>query len=183
VRVKYNIARGGSVEFAALGDARIPTGKSSEFSGSGKPTYRLWAILSGRVGDSNPHLNVGYAMKPADFQSDALEFRGGVDTKISSSVTLAVDFLGQIDLNSDEAIHLAPGSVTINDQVPGGKSSRIVRLSNIPDRENDNLFSLSAGVRFAPTDILMVFANILAPLNTAGLRASVVPTIGVSVRF
>jgi hypothetical protein len=73
--------------------------------------------------------------------------------------------------------------VTIVDQVPGGRSARTVRLSNIPDRENDNLFSLAAGVRYAPTDVFMVFANILAPLNTAGLRASVVPTIGASLRF
>lgn len=183
LRVKYNLARGKSLEFAALGDVRIPTGKASEFSGSGKPTYRLWAVLSGHVGDANPHLNVGYAVKPAEYQSDALEFRGGLDTKISSEVTLAVDFLGQIDVNADEAIHLAPGSVTITDLVPGGKSTRTVRLSNIPDRENDNIFSLAAGVRFAPTDALIVFVNILAPLNTAGLRASVMPTVGASIRL
>jgi hypothetical protein len=183
LRVKYNISRGGSVEVAALGDVRIPTGKASEFSGSGKPTYRLWAILSGRLGDANPHLNIGYALKPASYQSDAVEFRAGVDTKISSSTTLAVDVLGQIDLNQGEAIHLAPGSVTISDLVPGGQSTRSIRLSNIPDRNDDNLFSLAAGIRFAPTDILMVFANVLAPLNTAGLRASITPTIGASLRL
>ena len=183
LRVKYNISRGGNIEVAALGDVRIPTGKTSDFLGSGKPTYRLWAIFSGRVGDANPHLNVGYALTPASYQSDAVEFRAGVDTKISSSTTLAVDVLGQIDVNQDEAVHLAPGSVTITDLVPGGQSTRTVRLSNIPDRSDDNLFSLAAGIRFAPTDALMVFANILAPLNTAGLRSSITPTIGASIRL
>jgi hypothetical protein len=188
LRVKYNISRGGAVDFATLLDVRFPTGKKENFLGSGKATYRLWGILSSRMGDMTPHLNVGYTSKPADYQSDAIEFRLGLDNKLSSKLTSAIDVLGQIDLNASEAIHLAPGSVTITDKVPptaaapqGGQSVRVVQLSNIPDRDNDNAFAVSVGFRYAPSDPLIFFANLLIPLNDGGLRAQVAPTIGVSM--
>jgi hypothetical protein len=124
--------------------------------------------------------------KWAELQSDALEFRAGFDSKLYSSLTLAADFLGKIDLNADEAIHLAPGSATITDIIPpppGGKSVRRVNLSNVPDRDNDNSFAMSLGFRFAPSDTWLLFANIMVPLNDGGLRASVAPTFGVSAIF
>jgi hypothetical protein len=136
-----------------------------------------------------PHLNIGYVHKPAELQSDALEFRAGFDNKIYADLTFALDILGQIDLNSAEAIHLAPGSVTIYDQAPpgllfqSGPVPRVVNLSNIPDSNGDNLYSASMGFRFAPSDRVMLFGNILVPLNKAGLRAAIVPTLGGSVSF
>jgi len=191
LRVKYNLARGGSVDVASLLDIRFPTGKEEDFRGSGKPTYRLWAILSSRMGDVTPHLNVGYTRKPAELQSDALEFRVGFDNKLSSKLTFALDILGQIDLNKSEAIHLAPGTATIIDKIEPGRivappgvvpqSIRVVNLSNIPDRTNDNTYAAAIGFRYAPSDPVIVFGNILIPLNDGGLRAQIAPTIGISV--
>jgi hypothetical protein len=192
LRVKYNLQQGEGMNAAALLDIRLPSGRVADFLGSGRPTYRLWGILSSRMGDLSPHLNLGYAHKVADLQSDAVEFRGGFDSKLSPKVTFAVDVLGQIDVNPDKAIHLAPGSVTIIDRIdsvrnypnsgrlPNVAAVRNVSLSNIPDLTNDDQFSLAAGFRYSPFESSMFFFNILVPLNTRGLRASVAPTIGFS---
>jgi hypothetical protein len=193
LRLKYNFESGGDVDFASLLDVRFPTGKKENFLGSGKPTYRLWGILSAKMGDMTPHLNFGYAAKPAKYQSDAIEFRAGLDDKLSSQFTLAVDILGQIDVNSNEAIHLFPGTREIADHietvrdgagtdlVPGVESIRNVKLSNIPDQNNDNAFSAAVGLRYAPSETFIIFGNVLVPMNAGGLRAAVAPTIGFSV--
>jgi len=162
-------------------DVRLPTGKEEDFLGSGKPTILLYGILSNRFGDLGTHLNVGYARKNADLQSDAILYKGGFDTKLLPTLTFALDILGQVDLNKDEAIHLAPGSVTIVDRVPGGTSTRIVPFSNIPDADADNNVAMSVGFRFAPSDNTNLLLNALVPLNSTGLRAPIAPTVGISI--
>ena len=189
-RAKYSIVRGGSLDAAALVDVRLPTGKTEDFLGTGKVTARIWGILSRRIGDVTPHLNVGYTRNPADFQSDALEFRAGFDSKFFSNLTFALDLLGHIDLNTSKAIHLAPGSTTIYDH-PGkfpttdstGVAARQVANSNIPDSNTDNIYAAAVGFRYSPAEKFVIVFNMLVPLNNKGLRAALAPTLGFSASF
>jgi hypothetical protein len=183
LRVKYSFPRGVGIDAAALLDVRFPTGKKEDFLGSGKTAVRIWGIISKQVGDITPHLNIGYRHKPVDLQSDAVEFRAGFDNKLFSGLTFCFDLLGQVDLNSSKAIHLAPGTATLYDFVPNGLNIRTVSLSNIPDRTEDNTVSGAAGFRYAPSDNIILLANILFPLNDGGLRAQVAPTVGVSINL
>jgi hypothetical protein len=64
-----------------------------------------------------------------------------------------------------------------------GQNLRNIPLSNIPDRNNDDTYSLSTGFKFAPSDHSIILANILVPLSDGGLRASVIPTVGFSLDF
>jgi hypothetical protein len=190
IRAKYSIARGGSIDAAALIDVRLPTGKTEDFLGTGKVTTRVWGILSRRFGEVTPHLNVGYTNNPAEFQSDALEFRAGFDSKFFSTLTFAFDILGHIDLSTSEAIHLAPGSTTIYDH-PGkfpttdstGVVARQVANSNIPDSNTDNIYSAAVGFRYSPAEKFVIVFNMLVPLNSKGLRAALAPTLGFSASF
>ena len=189
-RAKYSIARGGSVDAAALLDLRLPTGKTEDFLGTGKVTARVWGIISKRFGDVTPHLNLGYLRNPAEFQSDAIEFRAGLDSKFSSNLTFAFDILGHIDLNTSKAIHLAPGTTTIYDH-PGkfpttdssGVAARQVPNSNIPDSNTDNIFNAAVGLRYSPAERFVVVFNMLVPMNNKGLRAGIAPTLGFSASF
>jgi hypothetical protein len=189
-RAKYSIARGGSLDAAALLDLRLPTGKTEDFLGTGKVTARVWGILSKRIGEVTPHLNLGYMRNPADFQSDAVEFRAGFDSKFFSNLTFALDILGHIDLNTSKAIHLAPGTTTIYDH-PGkfpstdssGVAARQVPNSNIPDSETDNIYSAAVGFRYSPSERFVIVFNMLVPLNNKGLRAALAPTLGISASF
>ena len=189
-RAKYSIARGGSFDAAALLDFRLPTGKTEDFLGTGKVTASVWGILSKRMGDVTPHINLGYTRNPADFQSDALQFRAGFDSKFSSHLTFALDLLGHIDLNTSKAVHLAPGTTTIYDH-PGkfptadstGVAVRQVANSNIPDSDSDNIYSAAIGFRYSPAERFVIVFNMLVPLNNKGLRAALAPTLGFSASF
>ena len=184
VRLKYCFLRGGGVDLGALADVRIPTGKEEDFLGSGKADAILALLFSKKIGDFTPHLNLGYEIRKADFQSDRVVIKGGFDHRLLQGLTFAADFLGTVDVNPDEAIKLYPGSVTIVEAGNnGGQSTHTVRLSNIPDRDNDNLYNLSVGLKYSPTESFLVLANMLVPLNQAGLRASIAPTVGFSLNF
>jgi len=184
LRLKYCIHKGSGIDLGALVDARIPTGKKEDFMGSGKADIAISGLLSKRIGDFVPHLNLGYELRSADFQSDRVLLKGGFDQKLAQGVTFAFDFLGTIDVEKSKAIQLFPGTATIVDVAgPTSKSVRVVSLSNIPDRSNDNLYNVSAGIRYSPSAQVLILANILVPLNDGGLRAPVAPTFGVSVNL
>ena len=184
IRLKYCFLRGGGVDLGALADVRIPTGKEEDFLGSGEADAIFALLLSKKIGDLTPHFNLGYEIRKADLQSDRVIIKGGFDHRLLPGLTFAADFLGTVDVNPDEAIKLYPGSVTIVEAGNnGGQSTHTVRLSNIPDRDNDNLYNLSVGLKYSPTESFLVLANMLVPLNQAGLRASIAPTVGFSLNF
>jgi hypothetical protein len=184
LRLKYCLLRGSGLDIGALADVRFPTGKEEDFLGSGKTDAILALLFSKKIGDLTPHLNLGYEIRKADFQSDRVVIRGGFDHRVLQGLTFAADFLGTFDVNSSEAIKLYPGSVNIVEVGNnGGQVTRTVNLSNIPDAQNDNLYNLSVGVKYSPWQSFLILANILVPLNQAGLRATVAPTVGLSLNF
>jgi hypothetical protein len=184
LRLKYSFLRGGSMDLGALADVRIPTGRVEDFLGSGKADALFALLVSKKIGDFTPHFNLGYEVRMADFQSDRVVIRGGFDHRILQGLTFAADFLGTVDVNPSEAIKLYPGSASIVESGNnGGQVIRTISLSNIPDSDNDNLYNLSLGMKYSPWQGALVLANILVPLNQAGLRASIAPTVGISVDF
>jgi len=188
LRLKYSVLRSADVDIAALLDVRLATGKKEDFLGTGKTNFRLSGIISRKIADFTPHLNVAYERRTADFESDQFVYAAGFDNKVLSGLTFAFAVLGQVSLNNDKTIKLFPGTATVIDlpgtsasPPAGSRSVRDVQLSNIPDRSNDNQTSASFGFRFAPSERVIFLGNILIPLNDGGLRASVAPTVGVSI--
>jgi len=185
LRLKYRFFRAAEVEMAALLDLRLPTGDEKDFLGTGKTNARFTWIMSKKIGDFSPHLNLGYERRAGSLDSDEFEFTAGFDQKIASGVSFAAEFLGEFDVNRGEAIKLFPGTTEIID-MPRSSQSRNVRqvdLSNVPDRNYDHTLNGSFGFRIAPSERLLLLGNILVPLNDGGLRSNVVPTLGVSVNF
>jgi hypothetical protein len=185
VRVKYNFVRGSGMNWAALLDVRLPTGDEADFLGTGKTSTRLSLIATQKIAQFTPHLNIGYDRRPAALDSDELEFAFGFDQKMAEGVTFAVDFLGEIDINSDEAITFFPQeTVTIVDKTNAPVvTQRTERLTNIITRDNDNIFNASFGLRVAASEKILLLGNVVVPLNDGGLRSNVVPTFGATVSF
>lgn len=183
IKLKYSFVRGADMDMAALMDVRLPTGEDSDFLGTGKTNIRFAGIISKKIGDFTPHLNVGYDKRLAELDSDEFEFALGFDQKIVSGLTFAFDILGQVDVNSDDAIELFPGITEIVDQPESGEGQarREIDLSNIPERDNDNVYDASFGFRYAPSANVILLGNILVPLNNGGLRSRVAPTVGLTI--
>jgi len=185
VRVKYNFVRGAGMNLAALVDVRLPTGDEADFLGTGETSTRLSLIATQKIAQFTPHLNIGYDLRPAALDSDELEFALGFDQKMAEGVTFAVDFLGEVDINSDEAITFFPQeTVTIVDKTNAPVvTQRTERLTNILTRDNDNIFNASFGLRVAASEKLLLLGNVVVSLNDGGLRSNVVPTFGATVSF
>lgn len=187
VRLKYSFLQGAGSNLAVLIDARVPTGDQDNFLGTGKTNVRFSGIVSQKIGDFTPHLNIGYDLRTADLDSDELEFAVGFDQKLAPGLTFAFDILGEIDLNDSEQIGLFPGTTTIRDQIlsptgtPVGSIFREISNSNIPDDIKDNVINTAAGFRYAPSDRVQFLANVLVPLNNGGLRSNLAATLGMSI--
>lgn len=180
VRVKYSFLQGAGFNLAALLDVRLPTGNKEDFLGTGKTNARLIGILSRKFNDFTPHLNLGYEYRGAELDSDEFEFAAGFDHKLVSGLTFAIDILGEFDLQKEEAISLFPGTETITDQAIG-QNVRKVDLSNIPERDNDSVINAAFGLRFAPSERVILLGNVLVPLNDGGLRSDLAATVGLAI--
>lgn len=189
VRLKYSILQEG-FNFGVLLDARLPTGNADLSLGTGETNVRLLALLSKKVNDFTPHLNIGYDYRGGEADSDEFEFALGFDQKITSGFTFAFDVLGEIDTDTELRGALASFSKTteITDLNPnraeeGAKqwqSTRVLNNSNIPDIK-DHILNAAFGLRFAPSDRLQLLGNILIPLNDGGLRPDFAATFGLSL--
>ena len=183
LRVKYNLLRRWDVDVAALFEIRLPTGDTKNFLGAGKTNMKFVYIMSKRLGDFTPHLNFSFDRRNAPFDSDEFELALGFDQKIASGVSLAIEMLGEFDLNHAEAIVLFPGAVTIVDRFQNGANRRELDLSNIPERNNDNTLTAALGFRAAASERFLFLGNVLVPLNDGGLRSTFVPTLGFTMSF
>lgn len=185
LRLKYSFLRSEKVDLAALADVRLPTGKEEDFLGRGKTTAKVYWIMSRKMGDFTPHLNLGYDYKGSHDDSNELQFVAGFDQKIGESgLTFAAEALGTFDLNTNKTIELFPGSATVVDQysnsLGSGQLERKIDLSNIPDRTNDNTLDVAMGFRYAPSEDILLLGNIIVPVNDGGLRSSIAPTFGLA---
>ena len=189
VRAKYGFLKNTNVQAAIMGDVRLPTGDTSNFLGTGHLNARLVGIVSGKVGDFSPHLNIGYDYRDDENDSDEFEFALGFDQKLAPGFTFALDLLGEFDLQDPTAFSVFSDTKTIVDRikdVPGDEGTvvatrtRQIINSNVPVDIDDHILSLAAGFRIAPSDQFQILGNVLVPLNDGGLRSDVVGTFGVS---
>ena len=116
LRLKYGFFQDFDNNLAFLVDIRLPTGDDDNFLGTGETNIRITEVYSKNFGDTTAHANISYERRSGDLDSDEIEYAIGFDTKLADSITLAVDVLGNFDLNDKEAINLGPGTRTIEDR-------------------------------------------------------------------
>ena len=198
LRVKYRFPVEAAYGLGALLDVRLPTGSEEDFSAPG--TSAPSSCCSARPGSailprtSTSATTIAAARTPpptptatGNVDRSSLKLILGFDQQVVSGVNLAIDVLGDINLG-DDPLDALPTSVTIRDSNTTmddevGEAEREVRLTNVPSETGSSYFDLSVGARFAFSERLQAFGNVLVPLNAGGLRSSIVPTVGVSLTF
>ena len=171
----------------ALGlDVRTPTGDEQNFLGAGAVGVKPFIAASYRARVS-PHANLGFewngdsllAGNVATGSSGKLPnqffYSGGVDVGITKRLTVAADLLGQ-RLSSTERIRQ---TAFVDSQ--GVTHPEISQIQLFKDSANIDDFSIGAKVN--PIGNLLITANVLFKLNDPGLRAKVVPLVGISYTF
>ncbi len=181
IRAKYNFLKDKGVDLAALAEYRFATGDGSNFLGSGDSRVKLALIASKSFGDFTPHVNLGYEIKNSKTQRDRFGLFIGYDQKLSESLTLALDFIGEYELGDPIKDQVFPEPVVI--QSPDGRFTKKVAYTNLPNSLTDNIINGSLGFKFNPKKSLMIIGNVFFPLNEGGLRADFIPTLGAEFSF
>ena len=98
LRSKYNLVRdtGNFADFAIYNEVKAPTGDQNNLLGSGNTDALAEMVVSKQIGAVAPHLNLGYqfAMGKGTDRSN-LRYIVGADARVSNSVTLGADVVGQ----------------------------------------------------------------------------------------
>jgi hypothetical protein len=176
-RVKAHLGQKAGVGFGVAADVRLPTGDSANFLGSGQTAARIIGIVSGRIGNFGPHLNAGFNYRSGSTLTNSIVGAIGFDHLMADRVTLAADILADLQLGDSNLV--IPEPVVF--QVPA--PARRVRLTNIPDEENDNLVDASVGVKVQFPGDYRLITNVLVPLSDGGLRARYLLTFGFERTF
>jgi len=175
---RYGIAVGGEL--------RIPSGDEQNFLGSGAVGIKPYVVFA-RTGRVAPHLNLGYqwngssplAVGANGKQSNLpgyFAYTFGADIGVAKYLTVAADFVGQHYFDAPQVT--TPEDVT----VPVNKQD--MTFSSIgPANGSYELNYLALGFKANPWKYMIVSGNIDVKLNSAGLRANVVPFVGLSYTF
>jgi len=185
-RVKGTIIKGERFGLAAGADVRAPSGDEMNFLGSGAAGFKPFVALSYR-GRISPHANIGYQWngdsilagdistgKKASLPNQFL-YSLGADIGISRRWTAAIDLLGQRVVDA-QRVRRVP-FVDVN----GTSHSDIPQLELF--RDSFQADDLSTGLKFRPGGNLLVTGNVIFRLDDGGLRARVIPLIGISYSF
>ena len=170
VRGKMQIAGNNSRGVAVLGDLRLPTGDSANFTGAGKTSFSVLLVASGTNGKLSHHANVGYAARGEGLTNAILATVGG-DYMFNKSATVAADLLSSFQAGGT-AGNLPPDIDLTSGTVAG---------SNIPNKK-DNPIALSVGGRFLLGEFTGL-ANFLVPVKSGGLQAGLIWTLGIERTF
>jgi hypothetical protein len=185
-RVKGTIFKRERIAVALGTDVRVPSGDEKNFLGTGAPGVKPFLSASYRARIS-PHANIGYEFNGSSILAgnpdngtkgrlpDQLFYSGGVDAGVTRKLTLAADLLGQ-------RFYGAPG-------VMQGPWVDVLQVSH-PDvaqtisiRRSFNTDDLALGAKYSPFGNWLVTGNVQIKLDDGGLRAKVVPLVGLSYTF
>lgn len=185
LRGKYEVYRGEKVG-ASLGIAlRLPSGDASNFLGSGTTGLEPFGALTYRARLS-PHVRIGYqwngdsllagdptsAAKSKESLPPEILYSAGADFRVVPRLTLAADLIGGRVL---DASRLAMGKFgDVNGNV----------LPNIEPLTRDySTNALGVGAKFRLKSQLILVGNVTSRIDNGGLRANVVPLVGLSYAF
>jgi hypothetical protein len=184
IRVKWTAYRGERASIALLDDVRLPTGDALNFLGSGAPGTHPFVAMSYSARRITPRVNVGYQWNGKSVLAgdpnvnrkgnlpDAFTYATGVDIVATRHLTFAGDFLGQHLFNSTRVV-----PVTYTDAL--GRTFPETR----PEKASLELLSGALGAKVNLGRTLLLTGNVIFRLNDDGLKAPVVPLVGLSWTF
>jgi len=175
---KYGLAVGGELH--------LPTGDEQNFLGSGAVGIKPY-IVAARRGKIAPHINLAYQWNGSsalavgqDGKQHSLPgsfgFTLGADIGFSKRFTFAADLVGQHFYNAPQISTPQNVTATVNVQPT-------IFSSVVPVNGGYDVDGLALGVKVNPWRNLLLLGNMTIKLNNGGLRATIVPLVGVSYSF
>lgn len=185
-RVKGTVYQGERVAIALGTDVRAPSGDEKNFLGSGAAGFKPFVVASYQSRIS-PHVNLGYEFNGRSILAgdlrlgtkgglpDQFFYSGGVDAAVGRTLTLAIDILGERVFDAPEMVK-GPFLDVLGTAHPDVPQTRTTRRSF-------NMNDLAAGAKYNLHGNLLLTGNVQFKLDNGGLRAKIVPLIGISYTF
>lgn len=172
VRAKITLHRTQRSGMALLADVRLPTGDEENFLGTGEPTVRALAIVSGSLGGFSPHLNVGYRYRTDE---SSVLATAGFDHLVTPAVTLALDVVSEWQVGDGRLNLPAPLHYTL-------PAVRTLPAANVPDGRDD-IVSAALGVKVLLRPGLTAVANSVVPVLEGGMQPRMAFSLGLETNF
>ena len=182
LRAKARLFSSGKFGIALATDVRLPTGDELNYLGAGAYGIKPFLIVSYRGRRVSPHLNAGYQWNGASFLASQyanakrnlpgqIFYAAGFDAGLFPKLTVSFDYLDQVIIKGQRALltPLNSGIGTLN-------------VLSFDDRTRHEINS-AVGLKAQIQQHVVATGNLLFGLNRAGLRARVVPMVGLSYVF
>jgi hypothetical protein len=171
------------LKVAMAADFRLPTGDEFDYHGAGAFSVKPLLIASMTNKFVSPHLNAGFQWNGKSYLASQyptekrrlpsqLFYAAGFDAAFSPRMTVAFDLLDQMVISGQRTL-LQPYEAS-----DGNHYSQIYFADS-----TRNEFNASAGFKAQLIPRVVVTANAMFRLNQAGLRARIVPLVGISYLF
>ena len=180
LRGKWRFLHGRFGDVAAALVFRLPSGNESDLQGTGlfevdpylyasTPVVALAPLLRAQA-----FVNAGLDLTPQESSQGEGRFGVGVDIMLATRATLSVAFLGREPFG-----RLLPPGAT---DVPRTNGTRTPLFGIDPG--HPSYYDVAVGLRVNLwADTVFGMANVLVPANRDGLRASVIPLVGIEAAF
>jgi len=202
-RVKAKVWGGEHTKLAAGADLRLPTGDEMNFRGSGTYGVRPFVAISYSKSRFSPHANLGFQVNgnsilAGDFATNTkahlpneLNYSLGTDLGITSKFTIAADWLGERVINGfnlrqtscTETYTGATGATCVVGASPGSSGTVYTFPQTTSFRGSYNMNDIAIGAKISPVKNLLITVNGMFKLDDPGLRAKVVPMVGIGYTF
>lgn len=163
LRSKHVLLRESPVDLAVILGLSFPSGDELNLHGSGsmrvQPTLVASRVYFDRL---QPLLNLGIDINANDVERSVARWAAGATAQIHGPLTLATVFLGRHEFS---------------------EQTETIDPAFFFQIERNDIYDAALGLRFLFADTGVVSLNALLPLNDAGLRADVVPTVEVQWAF
>ncbi|HEX6179437.1 MAG TPA: transporter [Thermoanaerobaculia bacterium] len=157
-RAKMRILPRRSFDAAILADVSLPTGDKDNFLGTGDVRVKASFVASRVVKRLIPHINIGYELNTGETKLSAFDYRIGSEFALRPSITVSGEILG--------VVRPGAGSLFRSDALQG--------QSLIGRSEIDG----AIGAKWQVSPNRAVLFNVVTPLNSTGVRATNVITLG-----
>jgi hypothetical protein len=180
LRFKYRLP---NLDFVRNGlglQFRMPSGRQDEFQGTGNfevsPAYFASTVFfHDRI---EPYFNAAVDLNTDDVSQSQARYGLGVDIDVVRSFGVNFAFLGRSEFSREAPksatsfLALAPNGALVQEPLLGLDFGR------------NDFFDASIGFRWVVWRQVMLFANAIVPLNSAGLRNdTAIPTVGLEGTF
>jgi hypothetical protein len=182
LRTKYRLPRMGAVKLAAELALQLPTGSQSDFQGQGNVIVTPAVVASRTWGRQEVHATLGCQLNAGDLQRTRALYALGVVVQPWAHVGFPIDVIGSSSFVDDTFTVPTKGKIVPQElgtdfvqSVGRGEITAFVPQSNV--------VNIAIGVKANPWRTLVMYANAIVPLTNDGLRAPVIPAIGVEYTF